>query len=96
MCVKIKTTMSLAFASTLWVSGASNCIVSGDLARPATHSVVSASSASAFDMRGGSSGSAVHVATPTDEFEARAWSQQDSAVPCTLNCLPPAMMIIIR
>ncbi len=96
MRVKIKTTMLLAFASTLWVLGASNCIVSGDLARPATHSAVSSSSASAFDVRGGSSWGAVHVATPTDEFEARAWSQQDSAVPRTLNCLPPAMTIIFR
>ena len=92
----IKTVALSILIAPLIAVGAVNCIVSGDLERPATHSAVSPSSAASFDVRGGGSGSAVHVATPTDEFEARAWSRRDSAVPRTLNCLPPAMMIIFR
>ena len=92
----IKTITLSMLITPLIAVGAVNCIVSGDLERPATHSAVSSSSVSAFDVRGGSSGVAVHVVTPTDEFEARAWSRQDSVVPRTLNCLPPAMMIIFR
>ena len=93
---KIKTTTLLAFVSTLGVLGASNCIVSGDLTRPATHSAdSSASPALALDVRGGSSCAIANVTTPQDGFEARAWSRQDAGIG-KFSCLPPAMMIILR
>ena len=83
--------------SPLIAAGAVNCIVSGNLERPATHSADSSSaSVTAFEVRAGSSGSCANAATPSDGFEARAWSSQDTATPRPLNCLPPAMMIIFR
>ena len=97
MHVKIRTTMLLAFASTLGVLGASNCIVSGDLARPATHSADSSvSTAVALDVRGGSSCSIVNATSPQDGFEARAWSCGHSTDVHTFNCLPLAMIISFR
>ena len=96
MHVKIKSTALLAFASTLGVLGASNCIVSGDLTRPATHSADSpAAPAAMLDVRGGSSCAIANAATPQDGFEARAWSRQDAGIG-KFSCLPPAMMIILR
>ena len=94
---KIKATTMLAFAFTLGVLGASNCIVSGDLTRPATHSAdSSASPAVALDVRGGSSCAIVNATSPQDGFEARAWSCGHSADVHTFNCLPLAMIISFR
>ena len=96
MHVKIKSTPLLAFASTLGVLGASNCIVSGDLTRLATHSADSSvAPAVTLDVRGGSSCAIANAATPQDGFEARAWSRQDAGLG-KFSCLPPAMMIILR
>ena len=94
---KIKATTMLAFAFTLGVLGASNCIVSGDLTRPATHSAdSSASPAVALDVRGGSSCAVANSTTAQDGFEARAWSCCHSTEVRTFNCLPPAMIISFR
>ena len=93
----LKTSALSIAISPLIAAGAVNCIVSGSLERPATHSADSpAPSVAAFELRAGSSGSCAIAATPSDGFEARAWSRQDSATPRPLNCLPPATMIIFR
>ena len=94
--MELKTLALSVLLVPLLAAGASNCIVSGSVDRAPTHRVeATGENAAAFDLRAGGSGACVHVATPTDEFEARAWSQQDADM-SKLNCLPLAMMIILR
>ena len=95
--MELKTSALSILLVPLLAAGASNCIVSGSINRTPTHSAeATAENAAAYDLRAGGSGTCVHVATPTDEFEARAWSHGYSTEVGRFNCLPPSLIISFR
>ena len=95
--MELKTSALSVLLVPLLAAGASNCIVSGSINRTPTHSAeATAESVAMYDLRAGGSGTYVHVATPTDEFEARAWSHGYSTEVGRFNCLPPSLIISLR
>ena len=94
--MNVKTTLLSILLSPLVAAAASNCIVSGSIVRSPVHSVESpASPAVTLDIRGGSSGAMAHTTTPSDVFEARAWSRADSNA-SSLDCQPCGTLLLFR
>ena len=95
--MELKTSLLSVLLVPLLAAGASNCIVSGSIGRAPTHwAEAAAESVAMYDLRAGGSGTCVHVASPADEFEARAWSHGYSTEVGRFNCLQPALIISFR
>lgn len=94
--MNVKGALLSILLSPLVAVAASNCIVSGSIVRLPVHSVDSPSSpAVALDVRGGSSGARDLTTTPSDVFEARAWSHAGSNA-LALDCLPCGSVFLFR
>ena len=94
--MNVKVSLLSIFLSPLVAVAASTCIVSGSIVRSPVHSVDSpASPAVALDVRGGSSGAMARSTTPSDVFEARAWSRAGSNA-SVLDCLPCGTVLLFR